>query len=211
VGRDVALFVLAAVFIAIESSARIEQLTGSHVHFLLVAMTAGFVVENWSSDGDRLIRGIERSSLPVYVVFFTLSGVGLDLVSLRDLWWLALLFATTRAVLLAATTRLGARLAGESTVVRQWSWTAFVAQAGISLGLAELVALRYPGWGDTIKTVVLAMIAINQVIGPVLFRWALRAAGEENAAREDLDDQAEASPGGAAPAIAPSRPAGALD
>ncbi|HVS62318.1 MAG TPA: cation:proton antiporter [Thermoanaerobaculia bacterium] len=197
VQHDVALFVLAAVLVAIDGSRRIEHLSGIHVHVLLIAMTAGFVVENFSAGGERLIRGIERSSLPIYVVFFTLSGVGLDLLSLRSLWALTLALAVLRTLLLMGTTWAGCWLAADPPQVRRWGFAPFVAQAGISLGLAELVAIRYPGWGDQVKTVVLAMIAIHQLIGPVLFKIALRVTGEEAAVQEPAARRQPESPSGA--------------
>jgi hypothetical protein len=76
----------------------------------------------------------------------------------------------------------GASLAGENRATRQLSWTAFVAQAGISLGLAELVAQQFPHMGHQIRTFVLAIVAVNQLVGPVLFGWALRRVGEQGQA-----------------------------
>jgi hypothetical protein len=44
--------------------------------------------------------------------------------------------------------------------------------------LATAVAEVYPTIGAAIKTLALALIAVNQVIGPIIFRRALVAAGE---------------------------------
>jgi hypothetical protein len=54
----------------------------------------------------------------------------------------------------------------------------FIAQAGVTLGLASIIARRFPGWGDEVRSIALAMIALNQLLGPVAFRWALVRAGE---------------------------------
>lgn len=167
---------------AIELVALVEARLHFHLHFLLVFIAAGFVVENASAKGDLLIQGLERSSLPIYVIFFTFSGVGLDLDSLRLLWPLAFAFVVWRGFLLYVSTYAGASLAGENTPTKRLSWTAFVAQAGISLGLAELVAQQFPHMGPQIRTFVLAVVAINQLIGPVLFGWALRRVEEDGRA-----------------------------
>ncbi len=177
VGAEVALVLLGTVFSVIALGDVVEELYHFHLHFLLVCIMAGFVVENASAQGKRFIDGIERSSLPVYVIFFTLSGVGLDLASLAAMWRFALLFVVWRAATVWVTTFAGGWLAGEKEIGRQ-AWTGFVAQAGISLGLAELVATAYPGIGARVKTLVLASVAINQVIGPILFKWTLRKSGE---------------------------------
>lgn len=173
VGREVAIAVLVAVFLAAEGGRLLEALIGVHPHFLVICMTAGFLVENLSAEGRTLIEGIERSTLPVYVLFFTLAGVALDMAALRLVWPLAAAYVIWRALLVAGTTWVGCRLAGEPKPVRRLSWAGFLAQAGVTLGLAELVAQRYPEMGVRIRALILAVIAINQLLGPVLFKWAL--------------------------------------
>lgn len=191
VNKEVALFLLAMVVLAVEVVGHVETYWHFHLHFLLIFIAAGFVVENASARGEIMIQGLERSSLPVYVIFFTFSGVGLDVDSLRLLWPLAIGFVIWRVMLLYISTYAGASMAGEERHTRQLSWTAFVAQAGISLGLAELVALQFPHMGHQIRTFVLAIVAVNQLIGPVLFGWALRRVGEKG--RADLAAAGEKS------------------
>lgn len=182
INKEVALFLLAMVILGIEVVGFVETRLHIHLHFLLIFIAAGFVVENASARGDVMIQGLERSSLPIYVIFFTFSGVGLDLGSLRQLWPIAVGFVLWRVLLLYASTRLGSHLAGEDRRIQQLSWTAFVAQAGISLGLAELVAQRFPHMGHQIRTFALAVVAVNQLVGPVVFGWALRRVGEQGKA-----------------------------
>ena len=182
VNKEVALFLLAVVILAIEGVEFVDIYLHLHLDFLLVCIAAGFVVENTSRKGEVLIQGLERSSLPIYVIFFTFSGVGLDLTSLGRLWPLALGFVIWRAMLLYTTTWIGAARAGESLEIREYTWTAFIAQAGVSLGLAELVALRFPALGERLRTFVLAVVALNQLVGPTLFKWSLRKLGEDGRA-----------------------------
>ncbi len=182
INREVALFLLGVVLLTIEGADLLVEHFDFHLHFLIVCLVAGFLVENASERGDALIRALKRSSLPIYVIFFTFSGVGLDVAALRHIWPLALGFALWRAVLIFGSTWGGTRLAGERPVVRANAWTSFLAQAGVSLGLAELVAANYPELGERIKTLVLAVIALNQLIGPVAFKWSLRRAGESGQA-----------------------------
>lgn len=185
--KEVALFLLAVVILAIETVEYLYDHFHLHLDFLLICIAAGFVVENASKKGDVLIQALERSSLPIYVIFFTFSGVGLDLSSLRRLWPLALGFVVWRAMLLYTTTWIGTARAGESLEVREYTWTAFIAQAGVSLGLAELVALRFPIIGERLRTFVLAVVALNQLVGPALFKWSLKRLGE--AGRADLPEE----------------------
>ena len=71
-----------------------------------------------------------------------------------------------------------AAVAGAPASVVRYGWTGFVGQAGVTLGFAVLVEQRFPELGPLVKTVVLAAIALNQVVGPVLFRVGLGLAGE---------------------------------
>lgn len=55
-----------------------------------------------------------------------------------------------------------------------------VTQAGVALGLARTVKVRFPEWGESFYALVVSTIVINQVVGPPLFRAALVSVGEVN-------------------------------
>ena len=57
-------------------------------------------------------------------------------------------------------------------------WMGMVSQAGVTLGLTLIIAGEYPTWGATVQTLVVSLIALHQLVGPVLFRAALARAGE---------------------------------
>jgi Trk K+ transport system NAD-binding subunit len=54
----------------------------------------------------------------------------------------------------------------------------FITQAGISIGLAKRVGAEFQPWGSALATLSIAVIVMGQVIGPSLFKWALRLVGE---------------------------------
>ncbi|MBW2220693.1 MAG: potassium transporter TrkA, partial [Deltaproteobacteria bacterium] len=68
----------------------------------------------------------------------------------------------------------------DSTKYRYTSWMAYITQAGVAIGLAQLAQRQFPEIGLYLATIVLAVIAINQVIGPVTFKVALGIVGEIN-------------------------------
>jgi hypothetical protein len=51
-------------------------------------------------------------------------------------------------------------------------------QAGVSVGLAVLIARQFPTWGPQARALILGVITINELFGPVLLRTALVRAGE---------------------------------
>lgn len=186
VNRDTPVFILAVCF-AIWQTA-----TVLHLETLLVSLTAGFWVENFSrARGEDLIKGIERLSLPVYALFFAAAGAKVDIDALATLWPFALLLSGTRALCVWAGTALGTRLAKAEPVVKRYAWLGFISQAGVTLALSTIVARTFPGWGMEIQAVIIAMIAIHELVGPIGFQFALKRAGEIGAAQSALAESTE--------------------
>jgi len=148
-----------------------------HFEPLLAFMIAGFVVENYSSLGERLIRGLERSAFPVYVIFFAISGAAIKLDALREMWLLALIIVAVRAAAFYAGTFAAARFVPDLRAHAHSLWSGFLAQAGVTIGIASLIERRFE-WGADLETIALAVVAVNQLIGPVLLRWLLERKGE---------------------------------
>lgn len=145
---------------------------------LLTFMVAGFIVRNMSNQGKRFVEYIEQTGTVVYVVFFATAGADLDVPLLRALWPVALLMAATRGGVTWVGSRLSSRLAKDPPVLRRWSWTGLVSQAGLALGLSVLVAKDFPTFGPPFRSLAIATIAVNEMIGPILFKFALDRSGE---------------------------------
>jgi len=169
---EIAIFILSIAFLIYQ----VSQNLGFHP--LMICLIAGFLVENFSSQGEKLILAIERSSVPIYVVFFSISGASLNLGALQRGWSLALVFVVWRGLLKFAGTYIGAKLANEGSEVQKYSWTGFISQAGVALGMAIVVERTFPQWGSEFKALVLAVIAINQIIGPVMLQKLLYRVNE---------------------------------
>lgn len=165
--RDVVIFILAVAFFSYQISHNYGY------HPLLICLVAGFFAENFSSQGKVLISAIEKSSMPVYVVFFAISGASLNLNALRQTWLLALICVFLRGFLKFSGTFIGARLTGEDKGIQTRGWAGFLSQAGVALGMAIVIQDSFPGWGDEFMALVLAIIAINQIVGPVFLQRLL--------------------------------------
>ena len=172
VAAEIPVFIIALSFI----SSKLSSLLG--LHPLLVCMVAGLVVNNLSSRGREFIRAIEKGSLPIYVVFFAIAGADLDLGVIAGTWQLVLLLVVSRSIFTWLGTWAGSVVGGEEAVVRENLGLGFFAQAGVTLGMAVIVADTFPGWGATFKNVVVGAIAVFQLVGPVVLKYALARAGE---------------------------------
>lgn len=177
VGRQTVLFVVGSAFLLISLSGAFG------LDVLLVAVAAGFAVRNFSKQGVPFLQGLERAAGPIFLIFFCLAGAGLDLGVLASLWHVALFYICLRTSSTWVGTWLGAALVKDDPGVRNHAWTGFIGQAGVSLGLAALLRARLPGIGPAIADLIVGGIVVNQVLGPVVFRWALRRVGEARETR----------------------------
>jgi Kef-type K+ transport system membrane component KefB len=185
VGKDHALFLL---FIAFAVT-RLSELTGhqlsavTELHLtlepLLICITAGFVVRNATPFGEELEADLMRISLPIYVLFFSVAGASLDLAALSACWPLALILTGSRAAGLAFSTWTAGRLTGLPLPECRLAWMAHLTQAGVAIGLTQIIAREDPTTAAYLTTLTLAVITLNQFIGPLAFKRALFLTGEE--------------------------------
>jgi Kef-type K+ transport system membrane component KefB len=151
-----------------------------YLHFdaLLTFMCAGFIVRNLSNQGHKFTAYIEKTGTVVYVVFFATAGADLNVPLLRQLWPVALILAGTRALVTWLGALLSGRIANDPPVLRRWSWSGLVSQAGLALGLSGIIAREFPLFGAGFRALAVATVAVNEMIGPVLFKLALDRTGE---------------------------------
>lgn len=163
-----------------------------HLEPLLAALAAGLLVENVAPPrGDHLKIAVERGALPVLIVFFAAAGASLQLDALAAIGGVAIGISALRMFLIWFSTRVGARWAGIPEPVGGLVWMGLVSQAGVTLGLTLLIAAEFPTWGQSVNTLVVALIALHQLAGPVLFRAALMRAAEVGRARLTEEPTAE--------------------
>ena len=172
VRAEMLLFVAAMILVMAEvgSALRLE--------LLLVFITAGFVVRNFSRFEHDLMKPVQMVALPVFVVFFTNAGANIDLLRTGQVLPLALVLGASRALVYYLAGRFGGRLGAESEAVRRGAWLAYLPQAGVTLGLVGLAAAKLPQLADTITTLGMAVVAVNLLVGPITLRLALRRSGE---------------------------------
>lgn len=166
-----------------------------YVHFepLLTFIVAGFVVQNLSKQGEKFLHAIESTGEVVYVLFFAGAGAHLNIPLLKEFWPIALLFTGTRAVTTWAANVVSTRVAKDEPVLKKWGWAALVSQAGVAIGIAQAVARQFPSFGPAFRDIAIACVAINELVGPVLFKLALDRSKETKAPAPSLTDSEEVS------------------
>lgn len=143
-----------------------------HLEPLLAFMVAGFLIQNRTSMGRRLGRALGRSALPMYVIFFAISGASIDFDALRATWMVALVLVFARIAAFYIGGVVASLIAPSLRSYMNSLWLGFLSQAGVALGVVTVFEREF-AWGAEVKTIILATIGINQLIGPVALKYIL--------------------------------------
>jgi Trk K+ transport system NAD-binding subunit/Kef-type K+ transport system membrane component KefB len=180
------VFILLLGFGAFRLSLFIREYTQTHffseilIEPLLICILGSFIVTNYTSYRQEFLKIIKETSPPIYVVFFTLVGSTISLDVLSKAWLIALILFGLRLCSLVIAGFTGSALAREPLRFNMISWTPYITQAGVSIGLTAIVAAEFQGWGGDFATMVLAVIVLNQLAGPPFFKWAITYLGESH-------------------------------
>ena len=149
-----------------------------HLEPLLICIIGSFFVTNRSKYRYEFLKILEEVGPLIYVAFFTLTGATVSLDLLPKVIGVALILFTLRLVTMILGSLVGGTLGGDTGLFRRIGWMPYVTQAGVGLGLATIVANSFPAWGNEFATIVIAVIVLNQFVGPPLFKWSINMVGE---------------------------------
>lgn len=166
------LFVAAVTLLVTEISSVI------HLEAIVVLITAGFVVRRFSAHHTLLLHTLELVSLPVFIIFFSDAGAGIDLSHAVTLLPLALALFFGRAFAYKMAMRFSLFFEREPLPAHRMSWLGYLPQAGVDLSMLIIAAKALPDLAAPIEALGMTVIALNMLAGPIAFRIALRRAGE---------------------------------
>jgi len=173
IGARSGIFTFALLFIAAEAG---EAL---HLNPLLIGLTAGLLLENVTEiGGERLAHAASGVAMPTFAIFFAVVGAEIPLGAFFGTAPFALAAAMIRGAGIYAGARIAGRVAGMDATFTRRLTLGLLPQAGVAIALVALLLADFSPWGRVVGTIVLGTIIVNQLIGPVLFRNAIIAAGE---------------------------------
>ena len=147
---------------------------------LLVCMTLGTVFCNMCEYSGDIMARSQRWSAPLYAVFFVLSGARLELRVLAD--WGVMLIGAVYIFVRCAGKYYGARLSSTamkcSDNVKKYLGITLFPQAGVALGMVVSAQSLGSEMGGMIRNIILFSVLVYEIVGPMLTRMALTAAGE---------------------------------
>ncbi len=140
---------------------------------LLICMVASFIVNNWSSYRTEFTHLLHETGPMIYIIFFTLVGAGLKLDVLSEVWLIALAVFGVRILSIFVGSIIGGLAAGESMAHNKVRWMVLITQAGVALGLAKEVGVEFGDWGEAFATTIIAVVVLNEIVGPIAFKSAI--------------------------------------
>ncbi len=168
-----------------------KELTGHEIILepLLIAIIGSFVLTNYSKHRIEFKEVLEYISPVIYIVFFTLTGASLSFETLLSVFGIAVILFFLRMITMVLGGIFGVISAKDPKKYLFIAWMPYLTQAGVALGLATIISTEFPGWGHHFETIVIAIIVINQLLGPPIFKWVLNYVKESHLkAKSDLKD-----------------------
>ncbi len=147
---------------------------------LLICIIGSFYITNYTKNRIEFIELLEEISPIIFIIFFTLTGASLSLQTLAKVFWIALALFALRIFTMILGGVFGVIAAKDDKKYTYISWMPYVTQAGVALGLTTIIAAEFPTWGYEFQTIIIAIIVINQLIGPPLFKMAINLVGESH-------------------------------
>ena len=147
---------------------------------LLICIIGSFYITNFSKNRIEFVELLHIISPTIYIIFFILTGASLSFQTLIQVFWIAMALFTLRLFTLFLGGIFGVIAAKDNKSYLFISWMPYVTQAGVALGLATIIASEFPAWGYEFQTIIIAIIVLNQLIGPPLFKWAINYTKESH-------------------------------
>ena len=147
---------------------------------LLVCMMLGTIFCNLCDFSDELMDRMDRWSGPIMVLFFVISGAGLELKVFAD-WQIVLIgvvFIVFRSIGKIYGAKASATFMHCEPTVRKYLGITLLPQAGVALGMSLTAMQQLGESGLIIRNIALFAVLIYDLFGPFLTKWSLDKAGE---------------------------------
>ena len=145
---------------------------------LLVCMMIGAVMVNISQQHEVLMEQCDRFTPPLFLLFFVLYGAQLDVTVLPVVGLTGICYLLLRSIGKWCGTMLGALCVHADKNIRKYLGLTLLPQAGVAIGMSQLVSIKFPALASQINTIVLAGVLVFELVGPIVTKLALTKAGE---------------------------------
>jgi Kef-type K+ transport system membrane component KefB len=159
-----------------------------HLSSLLLCMAIGAMMSNFYRESEKMLDLTEHWTPAVLLLFFVISGAELDLAVVPTVGLLGVLYLVLRSLGKYFGARLGAAVVHEEPNVRKYLGVALLPQAGVAIGMSQIVVNALPSeYGTPIRAVVLCATLVYELFGPLLTKIVLKKAAEIRSDGKDED------------------------
>lgn len=147
---------------------------------LLVCMMLGTLFCNLCEFSEVIMEDVDRWVAPLFVLFFILSGAELDITVFKSgvVVLIGVLYILSRSLGKYVGTLASAKAVKCSPMVCKYLGITLLPQAGVALGMSLTASQTLGSAGTLIRNIVLFAVLIYELVGPMLTKMALKAAGE---------------------------------
>ena len=182
-GRSVRLAMcIAFVFVTVGLSQLTIPLGTVTVGFssLLACMMLGTIFCNLCPDAEEEMDDTDNWTEPLFLIFFVVSGAGLDLDVFRNplVVLIGVLYLLARAIGKWSGTYVSSGWVKCDGITRKYLGVTLLPQAGVALGMSLTAARGLGADGSLIRNIVLFTVLILELVGPMFTKIALMKAGE---------------------------------
>ena len=160
------------------------QIGAIHISFssLLACMMLGTVFCNACDVSEELMERADRWTTPILILFFVISGAGLELSVFSDILVVIIgfVYILSRSIGKYFGAGISARLMKCDSNITKYLGITLLPQAGVALGMA-IKAMELGPDGAIVRNITLFAVLVYEIVGPFLTKVALTKAGDINA------------------------------
>ena len=126
------------------------------------------------------MRRVDRWTAPLFILFFVISGAELELSVFADVAVVivGIVYIISRSIGKYYGARLSSNMVNAPLNVKKYLGITLLPQAGVALGMSVMVAAEFGAEGALVRNIVLFSVLIYELVGPLLTKMALTAAGD---------------------------------
>jgi len=176
-----------------------------HLDLILSSMVLGAVVANIIPKvSEKLFKTVRELSVPLYILFFVIVGISMDIRIFAKVSILAIILAylIARSFGKISGATLGGLISRAQKTVVKYTGISLFTQGGVAMGLAMSINHNFAYFGEEgrqagiiILSVVTATTFVVQLLGPIFVKFAVTKADEawRNVTEEDIIESCKVS------------------
>ncbi len=155
---------------------------------LVASLAVGATMANLAERSKHLFETLSGTDPPFYAMFFVLAGAELNVALIPAMGVVGIVYLFGRAGGKFIGASIAARRLGLAPKVQRFLGFGLLAQAGLAVGLTFAINHRFTAFAPVVSTIVLASVAVYEMVGPISTRFALVRAGEVDRDRRPMRD-----------------------